>query len=531
MIKLEIFYEFMRKIKFLDSLFVIQLLVIGLVITGISPRFIIPFWVAVLGVFILAAKLEEGTIFFARSIPFFVAIPITASFDSFNTWRILSGLIFLKWLWGKRLWRNIKFSILVDSRLGMKNWLKEHKVGILLALLIFIAGLSITQAQNYTLAVKRIIYFLNLSLIGIVVYDLVRKSSAFGQRLIKNLSIPVIIVALVGMVQLTSTYFMDIFQFVDFWAKKVELGLFGSAWANIALKANTWFAYYGDQLSLRMFSLFPDSHSFPIFLLLGLPAVLAISLSKVVKAKKSLKEMAFTRASILVVFVPIIFLAAILSGTRGIWAASLGAVFIIFAVFLMLKKKGVGNERLAVFKYISFYLLLFFMLFSVAYFISTSSQFRVSKSDTAMFGKRVTSLVDISETSNARRLEIWKASIRSIIQRPLLGVGIGNFPLVVGEDLAQAKAGSSAHNLYLHIAAEMGILALLVALWFLWLLIKKVYENFIQTENRKLETIYFASALIFVPWVLIYSLTDVAIFDERAFLLFVITIGLAFGEK
>jgi len=241
--------------------------------------------------------------------------------------------------------------------------------------------------------------------------------------------------------------------------------------------------------------------------------------------------MAFTRASILVVFVPIIFLAAILSGTRGIWAASLGAVFIIFAVFLMLKKKGVGNERLAVFKYISFYLLLFFMLFSVAYFISTSSQFRVSKSDTAMFGKRVASLVDISETSNARRLEIWKASIRSIIQRPLLGVGIGNFPLVVGEDLAQAKAGSSAHNLYLHIAAEMGILALLVALWFLWLLIKKVYENFIQTENRKLETIYFASALIFVPWVLIYSLTDVAIFDERAFLLFAITIGLAFGEK
>ena len=202
-----------------------------------------------------------------------------------------------------------------------------------------------------------------------------------------------------------------------------------------------------------------------------------------------------------------------------------------FIVFLKLKKKGAGEEHLTVFKYISFYLLLFFMLFSVAYFIFTSSQFQVSKSDTAMFGKRVTSLIDISETSNARRVEIWKASIQSIIQRPLLGVGIGNFPLVVGEDLAQAKAGSSAHNLYLHIAAEMGILALLIALWFLWLLIKKLYENFIQTENRKLETIYFASALIFIPWVLVYSLTDVAIFDERAFLLFVITVGLTFGEK
>jgi O-antigen ligase len=521
----------MRRITFLDLLFIIQLLVIGLVITGILPRFIIPFWVAILVVFILGAKLEDGTIFFARSIPFFVAIPITANFDSFNTWRVLSGLIFLKWLLGKQSWRNTRLFMLPNDRAEMKDWLKGHKTGILLILLVLIAILSATQAQNYILSARRIIYFVNLSLVGIIVYNLVGKSSDFGQRLIKNLSIPVIIVAFVGIAQLISTYFMNIFQFVDFWAKKVELGLFGSAWANIALKANTWFAYYGDQLSLRMFSLFPDSHSFPIFLLLGLPAVLAVSLSKVIKAKKSLKEMFFTRASILVVFTPIIFLAAILSGTRGIWAASLGAVLMVLAVILMLKKNKAGNERLAVFKYISFYLLLFFMLFSVAYFIFTSSQFQVLKGDTAMFGKRVASLVDISETSNARRLEIWEASIRSIIQRPLLGVGIGNFPLVVGEDLAQAKAGSSAHNLYLHIAAEMGIPALFIALVFLWFLLKKTYQNFIQINYRSLQAVYFASALIFIPWVLIYSLTDVAIFDERAFLLFVITVGLIFGEK
>ena len=30
-------------------------------------------------------------------IPFFVAIPITDIFDSFNMWRIIGGLIFLKW--------------------------------------------------------------------------------------------------------------------------------------------------------------------------------------------------------------------------------------------------------------------------------------------------------------------------------------------------------------------------------------------------------------------------------------------------
>ena len=532
-----------RKSFILNVLYLIQLAIVGLVITGILPRFIIPFWVAVLVIYILSAKLEDGVIFFARSIPLFVAIPIAANFDSLNTWRILSGLIFLKWAWREQLWKPGWFSTLPNDRMGVWKWIKTRKIGILLVLLVLIAILSVTQAQNYVLAVKRIIYFINLSLIGVVAYDLLIKSNGFRQRLIKNLSVPVIIVALVGMAQLASTYFMDIFQFVDFWAGKVELGLFGSAWANIALKANTWFAYYGDQLSLRMFSLFPDSHSFPIFLLLGLPAVFAVALRKIAGTQNSLKTMFFTRASLLIVFVPIIFLAAILSGTRGIWVAGLGVLGVVLGIFWLMKRQGAGEWQKDIFKYVASYLAIFFLLFGAAYYIIASDQFQVSKSDAAMFGKRVRSVLDISETSNARRIEIWKASLRSIIKHPLLGVGIGNFPVVVGEDLARAKAGSSAHNLYLNIAAEMGIPALIFVLWFFWLLLVKAYKNFLETENPekasgprgftgcKLETIYFAAALIFIPWVLIYSLTDVAIFDERAFLLFVITIGLIFAQK
>ena len=367
----------MKKISFLNLLFAVQILVIGLVITGILPRLVIPFWVAVLAIYILSVKLEDGVIFFARSIPFFVAIPITANFDSLNTWRILSGLIFLKWAWEKQFWKADWFSTLPCGRTVVWKWVKTHKIGTMLVLLVSIAILSITQAQSYVLAIKRIIYFVNLSLIGIVAYDLLRKSNDFGQRLIKNLSIPVIIVALVGMAQLVSTYFMDIFQFVDFWAGKVELGLFGSAWANIAIKANTWFAYFGNQLSLRMFSLFPDSHSFPIFLLLGLPAVFAIALRKVAGAQNSLKTMFFTRASLLIVFVPIIFLAAILSGTRGIWVAGLGALGVVLGILWLMKKQGAGKGQKNIFKYVASYLAIFFLLFGAAYY--RSEERRVGK--------------------------------------------------------------------------------------------------------------------------------------------------------
>ncbi|MDP2910383.1 MAG: O-antigen ligase family protein [bacterium] len=514
-------------VSLFNVIYTAHLILVLLVAFGFLPRMIIPFLTAALAVYLLIIPVEDSAVYFVRSIPFFVAIPIFAGFDSFNMWRIFSILIFVRW--GMNLInKNDKSKFKISE-------ITKHPVLISLIFLLFLALLSIFVAQSPILAIKRIIYFTNLSLIGIVIWDLCRKNSSLTERIIKNVMVPTILVTLLGFVQLAMTYFMDINQFAEFWARKVEFGLFGSAWAAIAIKANTWFAYFGDQLSLRMFSVFADSHSFPIFLLLGLPAVFAVSLRRVVVSGKGLKAMFLTRGSLWVVFVPAIFLAAILSGTRGIWAASLGAITMVFIVMFWIKrtpqvKYPPKADKLDIFKYVGSYLIFFFMLFLVAWPIFASPQFLMAKGDAAMMGKRVKSIIDFGETSNSQRIEIWKASIQSIIKHPLLGVGIGNFPVVLGQDLALAKAGSSAHNLYLNIAAEMGILALFAAFWFLWMLIKKVFYNFMNFDSP-LKSVYFAACLIFIPWVLIYSLTDVAIFDERAFLLFVITAALIFSQN
>jgi len=521
--------KLLKKLSFLDFLFIAQLVVVGLIVTGVIPRAVVPYFVAILAIYVLFASIENATIFFIRSIPFFIAIPLTTSFDSLNTWRILSGLIFIRWFFRKEILEQL----LIGARLLFHKpigFIKKYPVSSLLFPLLALSILSIFKATDHVIAIKKVFFFVNLSLIGIVVFDLVRKKDGFVQRTIKNIAIPTILVALIGMVQLIFTYYVDIFQFVDFWTGKVELGLFGQAWANTALHANTWFAYFGDQLSLRMFSIFPDSHSFPIFLLLGLPSVLALSLYKVVQKNGSFRSMTRTRSSLLIVFVPVIFLAMILTGTRGIWAASIGALIVIFCAIYLLKRHKADKERKDIFKYVSSYIIFFFILFGVAYPIFASNQFEVAKSDSALLAKRVRSVIDITETSNARRIQIWEASLKSIVRHPLLGVGIGNFPVVVGENLAQAKAGSSAHNLYLNIAAETGVLSLVLALWFLWLLLKKIYDNFLN-EKEAYVLIYNAAALIYISWVLFYSLTDPAIFDERAFLLFAVTVGLIFGIK
>ncbi len=505
----------LTKINFnVNTAFFAHMAVISLVVSGILPRSVVAFWTLAVVTYVLLASLENSTTFFVRSIPLFIAIPITSGFDSLNMWRIISSLIFLKWAW--------------QYRPALMQYAKTPTAKIILGLLL-LAILSITQAPSHMLAIKRIIYFINLSLIGIVIHDLIARNRDFSQRLIKNIAIPTIIVTLVGMIQLATTYYMDIFRFMDFWGGMIERNLFGNAWAETAIKANTWFAYFGNQLSLRMFSIFPDSHSFPIFLLLGLPAVMAIALKRVAEKGNYFKSMLKIRASLLVIFVPVIFLAMILTGTRGIWVA--GLVSSILAIFLIYRHRNDKNKNWVIFKYAASYLIIFFLLFGVAYYIIASDQFMVQKDSTGLLARRARSVLDISETSNARRIEIWKDSIRSIIKHPLLGVGIGNFPIVVGEDLARAKAGSSAHNLYLNIVAEIGIPALLLAIWFLWLLLKNLYNNFLVASRQSPVAIYCGALLIFLPWILIYSLTDVAMFDERAFLLFATTAAIIFEAE
>ena len=511
-----IYFLRMLKISWLNKIFILEVILFGLIITGVLPRETSIFLAVGLAIYMIAAPIEDATIFFVRSIPLFIAIPITTEYDNLNTWRILSIILFLK----------LAHITGLKYFLKIKGFLRYSK---LLIVLLFFAVLSIIPAVDKASAITRIIYFINLSLIGMVIYYLAGVKKDFVERLVKNITIPMIIVITAGFIQLISTYFIDIYQFMRIWGEGIQMRQFGVLWSEIAVRiGNTWFAYYGPQLSLRVFSLFPDSHSFPQFVLLGLPALLAISILKLTgnpQVYNSLKKMVRTRVSMKIAWVALAFLITILSGTRGIWATSAGVLIIIAVVTYWIKRTKINNYHKNIFKYISSYMLVFFLLFAIAYPIFVSPQFLLSKRDWGLFGERIKSIIDFGETSNSQRIEIWKASLESIKERPLLGVGIGNFPVVLDQRIFLARAGSSAHNIYLHIATEMGILALITAVWFLWLLFKKSYNNFISERSPLLVT-YFAATLLFVPWVLIYSLTDVALFDERSFLLFITTISI-----
>jgi putative inorganic carbon (HCO3(-)) transporter len=228
------------------------------------------------------------------------------------------------------------------------------------------------------------------------------------------------------------------------------------------------------------------------------------------------------------VWVPAGFLAAILSGTRGIWAASIGVIALVPLWAFVMRRMHTDIIRRRLFVYAASYLALFFVLFSLAWPIFVSPQFLVGKGDANLLAHRLRSVIDFGETSNALRIEIWKASWHSIRNHPLLGVGIGNFPVVLGQDISLARAGSTAHNLYIHVASEMGLPAAVVATLILMGTVLSAFRWFSRAHGSSL--IYAASLLLYLPWVYAYVMTDPILFDERVFLLWASTIALVFAH-
>lgn len=510
-------------LKPINLIFLIYTTIVFMVAFGALDRFWILPLSALIIIFILRSDLETSTAWFVRAMPVFVAIPFTSYFDSFNLWRIISGLIFLKWLWPEKIWIKIKLQNILN--------LKQYPFSFYFGIFLLFSILSLTVASDFFSAIKRVIYVANLSLIGFVIYDLVKKRNNYTKELLKNMLISGLLVALVGIFQLLSAYLVTIYDFMAVWGEQVQLVFYGTDWANTVVQSNTWFAYYGQQLSLRLFSTFPDSHSFPVYLLLTIPALLAFSLYRVFSQEvRDFKKLARIRASMLIVLLPLFYLLIILSGTRGIWLAVLSPL----AATPFLWQHFQSVEAKNILKYLLILLAIFMMLFPVAYPLFNSSQFQIPKEDSALFAKRLRSILDLDETSNNSRLVIWEKTWQSIVRHPFLGVGIGNYPVVLSQETEYAKAGSSAHNLYLHIAAEIGLFGLIAVLGMLWIIFKR---GLVVASNHPdlFIKVYSVGFLVYATWVLFYNLTDAILFDERAFLIFAansaIILGLSVQKK
>ena len=75
------------------------------------------------------------------------------------------------------------------------------------------------------------------------------------------------------------------------------------------------------------------------------------------------------------------------------------------------------------------------------------------------FGERLVSSFSQEDGSNRERLRLWQEATQYIGERPLVGTGLGNYPLLV-KPSASYREPIYAHNLFLDIALELGLVGL-----------------------------------------------------------------------
>lgn len=82
--------------------------------------------------------------------------------------------------------------------------------------------------------------------------------------------------------------------------------------------------------------------------------------------------------------------------------------------------------------------------------------------------------------SSQERLELLHRSLEVTVQRPLWGIGPGNFPLISG-------LWRGTHNMYTQLTAEAGIPALLIFLWIMWKSFRKLNRTVREARDPQVK--------------------------------------------
>lgn len=223
----------------------------------------------------------------------------------------------------------------------------------------------------------------------------------------------------------------------------------------------------------------------------GIPSLFGLCAYYVINNK-------YKRALISALFSLLAVLALFATGCRGAYLALLLifiCTFIISAKFFWKTYKKVYSAIIAT--SISIF------IFALGFITSLRTRFL------SIFAMR-------NDSSNSFRFNVYQSSLEMFKDNWLLGIGVGNrnFREIYGLYMKTGFDALSAYNIFLEIAVESGIFALIAFLGFLFIYIKdavKIIFNSIEAE----KTIFVSVALVSVLALMFHGFVDTVFFRPQ----------------
>ncbi len=322
--------------------------------------------------------------------------------------RLIIPLLFLVWLW--------------KTKRADPYYFKNNPVFILLATFLSLAVLSLFFSNNLGWSLRKLLFLFSIFPLYLIIVTTL-KERANQKKILFFLVTGASLLAFLGLIQFILQFIFGIDGVYQFWIRNVLPFFLGNTFSQAVITHPSFMVNSNGSTYLRASGTFPDPHMFSYFLGMTLPWAIACW-----QESKKYKKL-------LLLCVLAITLADLLSFTRGGYVGLIAGAIVILPLV----------SRVAAIKILVGSLVIFFFLF----FYPSSPVV-----------ERLNSSFDTHEGSNIERISNWKQALIIITENPL-GVGIGMYSQAV-KPTATYREPIYAHNLYLDIAAELGIHTLIV---------------------------------------------------------------------
>ena len=412
-------------------------------------------------------------LFLILLLPLQFALNISENIDLVST-RILVPVLFLAWI--------------VKSLARKKLWIPNKAEMWLVTTFLFLAFLSLFLGRDASAGFRKLLYFFTIVPVFFVAADMFREEK-WRRRGIIAIVFSGVLASAVGLFQFFFSFIIGIDKSVKIWENLAPYFL-GNSFGKIVAANSSWLVNIGGETRLRAFGFFPDPHNFAFFVNLCLFAGLGYLFSK----KKMISKIWIGAGLALMIS------AVALSFSRGAYLGLLTGGIFFATVFL--KRSGVLGK---VFVAMAAVFVLIFIF------------------NSNIITQRLATSFNLKEGSNAERYKNWTQAAEIIRDHPLGGVGLGNYARTVDPRLGGADRSSIyAHNLFLDIAAETGILNAII---FLFLIVISIWRN--MRKNNMISLGLAAGLVAFF----VHSLFDTALYSPQVLTMLLIIVALVLNDN
>jgi len=389
------------------------------------------------------------------------------------TTRLFIPAVFLFWL--------------IKSLAGKRIWIPNKAETGLVISFLFLSTLGLFFGRDASAGFRKLIYFLTIFPVFFAAADIFREKK-WRRRGVGAIFFSGMIATVIALIQFFLPFAVGLEKAVRIWENLIPYFL-GNSFAKIVAANSSWLVNIGGVTRMRAFGFFPDPHGFAFFANLCFFTGLGYLFSQ----KRAISGI--WKGAVLALMI----LAVALSFSRGAYLGLVAGA--VFFTIIFLKRTGILGKAFAAGG------LVLVLMFAI---------------NSNVISQRLVSSFNLKEGSNAERYKNWIQAVEIVRDNPLGGVGLGNYARTI-DPSAEERSPIYAHNLFLDIAAETGILNAIV---FLLLILFSIWRNI---RNNNMTGLALASGLV---GFFVHSIFDTALWSPQvlALLLVIISLGLYDNE-